>query len=77
MVLVRLAWTIIIFAVLWLFLIWWWMARNPEYAKQIRNKEAPYTWFFYVWGFLVIGAGVSGIGLVLYYIYDLVSMLVY
>lgn len=76
MILLKLWVIILMAAILWLFLLLNWIDRNPEYADQIKNKEAPYPWFFRVWEFFVIDAIIFGIGIILYYIYEIIYILI-
>lgn len=61
---------------LWFMLLLGWIDRNPKYAEQIKNKEAPYPWFFYVFAFFILGVGILSIGLVFYYIFRLIYILI-
>lgn len=71
-------WAIIIMAgMLWFLLILDWMNRNPEYAKQVKNKEAPYPWFFWVWCFLILSAAILSIVIIFYYIICIIILLIH
>lgn len=65
---VLLSWLIIVWALVWFGMLVRWIARNPEWAEQLRRNECPRPWFFKVWTFLFISACICAGFLICYYI---------